>query len=170
MLVTCRVPATRRRSAFTTGDSGCVKRSHENRGCERAPTRCYSTSYRQLFWYTLDCKAVATRQIPDMYKPKPNPYLNANPNANPNPTKPTSILSKFSGKRYLVYSLKSTNKILYVRRVVVSYTIGTVGAGMQLPLYPRSASSCSYHIFPLCQLTTLTIHNSLSLFHSRLKT
>jgi len=40
--------------------------------------------------YNLDCKDVATRQIPDIYKPKP--YLNANPNANPNPTNPTSIL------------------------------------------------------------------------------
>jgi len=61
---------------------------------------------RQLFSYNLDCKAVATRQIPDMYKPKPNPYLNANPNANPNPTNPTSILSKFSLKElYLAYSL-----------------------------------------------------------------
>jgi len=30
--------------------------------------------------------------------------------------------------------------------------------------------SCSDHIFSLCQLTTLTIHNSLSLFHSWLTT
>jgi len=25
----------------------------------------------QLFWYCLDCKAVATRRIPDVYKPNP---------------------------------------------------------------------------------------------------
>ena len=42
-----------------------------------------------------------------------------------------------------------------------------------LPAYPFHlclcpACSCSYHIYSLCQLTTLTIHNSL--FHSRLKT
>jgi len=36
-----------------------------------------------VIFVQLDCKAVATRQIRDMYKPKPNPYLNANPNANP---------------------------------------------------------------------------------------
>jgi len=35
---------------------------------------------------------VATRRIPDTYKPKPNPYLKTNPN--PNPTNPTSILCK----------------------------------------------------------------------------
>jgi len=44
---------------------------------------------RQLFWYSLDNKAVATRRIPDTYKPKPNPYLNTNPN-------PTSLLCKDS--------------------------------------------------------------------------
>ena len=56
----------------------------------------------QLFLYNLDCKAVATRQIPDMYKSKPNPYLNANPNANPNPT---SILSKFSRKKFTLHTV-----------------------------------------------------------------
>jgi len=60
---------------------------------------------RQLFSYNLECKAVATRQIPDMYKPKPNPYLNANPNANPNPTNPTSILSKFSRKNFTLHTV-----------------------------------------------------------------
>jgi len=55
----------------------------------------------QLFWYSFDCKAVATCQIPDIHKAKPNPYLNTNPNANPNPTDPTSILSKDSGKKTL---------------------------------------------------------------------
>jgi len=39
--------------------------------------------------YSLDCKAVATRRIPDTYKPKPNPYLNTNPNPNPNSTNPS---------------------------------------------------------------------------------
>ena len=53
---------------------------------------------RQLFWYSLDCKAVATRRIPDTYKPKPNPYLNTN--SNPNPTNPTSILCKDSRKDF----------------------------------------------------------------------
>jgi len=28
---------------------------------------------RQLLWYSLDCKAVATRWIPNTYKPKPQP-------------------------------------------------------------------------------------------------
>jgi len=62
-------------------------------------------NFRQLFSYNLDCMAVATRQIPDMYKPKPNPYLNANPNANPNPTNPTSILSKFSRKNFTLHTV-----------------------------------------------------------------
>jgi len=46
---------------------------------------------------------VATRRIPDTYKPKPNPYLNANPN--PNPTNPTSILSKFSRKNFTLHTV-----------------------------------------------------------------
>jgi len=60
---------------------------------------------RQWFSYSLDCKAVATRRIPDTYKPKPNPYLNANPNPNPNPTNPTSILSKFSRKNFTLHTV-----------------------------------------------------------------
>jgi len=53
---------------------------------------------------------VATRGIPDTYKPKPDPYLNTKPNPNP-----TSILCKDSRKDFRLYltnSLKST-KILY---------------------------------------------------------
>jgi len=57
----------------------------------------------QLFWYTLDCKAVATCQIPDTYKPKPNPFLNTNPN--PNPTNPTSILCKDSRKNFTLHTV-----------------------------------------------------------------
>jgi len=41
---------------------------------------------------------VATRRIPDTYKPKPNPYLNTNLNPNPNPT---SVLRKDSCRLYL---------------------------------------------------------------------
>ena len=52
-------------------------------------------AWRQLFWYSLDCKAVATFRIPETYKPKPNPYFNTNPNPNP-----TSILSKFFRKNF----------------------------------------------------------------------
>jgi len=48
---------------------------------------------------------VATRRIPDTYKPKPNPYLNTNPNLNPNPTNPTSILSKFSRKNFTLHTV-----------------------------------------------------------------
>jgi len=43
---------------------------------------------------------VATRRIPDTYKPKPNPYLNANPNPNP-----TSILSKFSQNNFTLHTV-----------------------------------------------------------------
>ena len=43
------------------------------------------------------------------------------------------------------------------------YTLST--SFQSLCLCP--ACSCFYHIFSLCQITTLTIHNSLSLFHSR---
>jgi len=48
---------------------------------------------------------VATRRIPDTYKPKPNPYLNTNPNPNPNPTNPASILSKFSRKNFTLHTV-----------------------------------------------------------------
>ena len=68
------------------------------------PLRVFPSSI-WLFSYTLDCKAVATRQIPDMYKPKPNPYLNANPNANPKPSNPTSILSKFPRKNFTLHTV-----------------------------------------------------------------
>jgi len=44
---------------------------------------------------------VATRRIPDTYKPKPNPYLNANTN----PTNPTSVLSKFSRKNFTLHTV-----------------------------------------------------------------
>jgi len=46
---------------------------------------CTAIFNHLLFSYSLDCKAVATRRIPDTYKPKPNPYLDTNPD--PNPTK-----------------------------------------------------------------------------------
>jgi len=48
---------------------------------------------------------VATRRIPDTYKPKPNPYLNTNPSPDPNPTNPTSILSKFSRKNFTLHTV-----------------------------------------------------------------
>ena len=54
----------------------------------------------QLFWYSLDCKAVATRRIPDTYKPKPNPYLNTNTNPNP-----TSILCKDSRTEFTLHTV-----------------------------------------------------------------
>jgi len=54
----------------------------------------------QLFWYSLDCKAVATHRIPDTYKAKPNPCLKTNPNANP-----TSILCKDSRKDFTLHTL-----------------------------------------------------------------
>jgi len=49
---------------------------------------------------------VATRRIPtypDVYKPKPNPYLNTNPI--PNPTNPTSILCKDSRKEFTLHTV-----------------------------------------------------------------
>jgi len=39
---------------------------------------------------------MATCRIPDIYKPKHNPYLNTNPRHNPKPTNPMSILRKDS--------------------------------------------------------------------------
>jgi len=48
---------------------------------------------------------VATRRIPDVYKPKPNPYLNTNPNLKPNPTNPTSILCKDSCKDFTLHTV-----------------------------------------------------------------
>jgi len=45
---------------------------------------------------------VATRRIPDTYKPKPNPYLNTNPNPN---TNPTSILCKDSRKDFTLHTV-----------------------------------------------------------------
>jgi len=55
----------------------------------------------QLFWQTLDCKAVAIRQIPDTYKPKLNPYLNTNPNPTPYCVKtPVITLSCIQSKVY----------------------------------------------------------------------
>jgi len=44
---------------------------------------------------------VATRRIPDTYKPKPNPYLNTNPN----PTNPTSILCQDSRKDFTLHTV-----------------------------------------------------------------
>jgi len=48
---------------------------------------------------------VATRRIPDTYKPKPKPYLNTNPNPNPNPTNPTSILCKDSRNDFTLHTV-----------------------------------------------------------------
>jgi len=44
---------------------------------------------------------VATRRIPDTYKPKPNPYLNTNPN----PTNHTSVLCKDSRKDFTLHTV-----------------------------------------------------------------
>jgi len=65
----------------------------------------HAVSWRQLFWYSLDCKAVARRGIPNTYKPKPNPYLNTNPN--PKPSNPTSILCKDSRKDFTLHTVHS---------------------------------------------------------------
>ena len=89
------VPAVRERGKAAPSFRPCLlckKQIKTNYSCQLL----HQT--RQLFWYTLDCKAVATREIPDMYKPKPNPYLNANPN-------PTSVLSKFSGKNFTLHAV-----------------------------------------------------------------
>jgi len=40
---------------------------------------------------------------PDVYKPKPNPYLNTNPIHNP--TNPTSILCKDSRKEFTLHTV-----------------------------------------------------------------
>jgi len=45
---------------------------------------------------------VATRRIPDVYKPKPNPYLNTNPNPKFNPM---SILCKDSHKDFTLHTV-----------------------------------------------------------------
>jgi len=58
----------------------------------------------------LDSKAVATRRIPDIYEPKPSPYLNTNPKPNPNPTSPMFILCKDSRKDFTLHTVESVPK------------------------------------------------------------
>ena len=48
---------------------------------------CKTWTQSAILVLFIDCKAVATRRIPAIYKPRSNPYLSTNPNPNP-----TSIL------------------------------------------------------------------------------
>jgi len=57
--------------------------------------------YTSVILVPLDCKAVATRRIPNIYEPKRNPYLSTNPN----PANPTSILCKDSRKDFTLHTV-----------------------------------------------------------------
>ena len=62
------------------------------------------------------------------------------------------------------WSLLSVRLVSGINFLVLS--VNHISAPLSLPFL----FMLLYHFFSLCQLTTLTIHNSPSLFHSRLKT
>ena len=65
---------------------------------------------------------MATRRIPDIYKTKPNTYLNTNPNS----TNPTSILCKDSRKDFTLHTVESLPKYFTKIHIVHCRLVCTV--------------------------------------------